>query len=73
MPVSVIFGADEEQFDSISGMEFNSVIDIVRRAMTIPDEITDVRLNGQEAPLGTKIVKDGDTISFYKRSGQKGC
>ena len=72
MPVSVVYGADEEEFDTIVGLEFSKVLEPIRRAMSIPSEVTDVRLNGQEGASGTKIIKDGDIISFYKRSGQKG-
>jgi len=73
MAVSVVYGADEMEFDQLDGMEFSKVVDIARRAMSIPDEIEDVRLNGRETPGDTKIVSSGDVVQFYKRSGSKGC
>jgi len=72
MTVSVIYGADEMEFDQLDGMEFGQVVDIVRRAMSIPDDVSDIRLNGREVPR-TKIVDPESTVSFYKRSGSKGC
>ena len=73
MGVTIIYGADEEHLESLVGLEFDEAVADAKNALGISDEGTDsVRLNGKEDPLGTRIVKDGDTISFYKRSGQKG-
>lgn len=73
MPVTVVYGADEDKLDMLVGLEFGEAIKIARQTMGVSEDIDSVRLNGKEDPLETRIVKDGDTISFYKRSGQKGC
>ena len=72
MGVKVIYGADEDEFSSIVGAEFLSAIRVVRDIMGIPTDITDIRLNGKENPVETSILKEGDTITFYKRAGSKG-
>ena len=72
MTVSVVYGADEMEFDQFDGLEFGKIVEVVRKAMNIPEEVVDVRLNGRETPE-TKIVEPGSTVSFYKRSGSKGC
>jgi len=73
MSVSIVCGADELELDELVGLEFSGAVPVARRAMTIPDDITDVRLNGRENVDGTTIVNDDDIIYFYKKSGVKGC
>lgn len=73
MAVSIVYGADEMQCDEFDNMEYAKVVEIARKVMNVPEEVTDVRLNGREGISESKIVEPGDTVSFYKRSGSKGC
>ena len=70
--VKVIYGADEDEFDAIVGIEFAEAVGNIRELMQVPNEITDVRLNGKQDPLATTILKEADVITFYKRAGSKG-
>lgn len=72
MPVRVVYGADEDEFDSLIGTDFDHAVNSVRNIMDVPDNVTDIRLNGRENPLGSTILRDGDLITFYKKSGRKG-
>lgn len=72
MPITVVYGADQDEFDSLIGTDFETAVGAVRKIMNVPSEVTDIRLNGQQSPLNTRLLKDGDVISFYKKSGRKG-
>jgi len=72
MPVNVIYGADEDEFGSLVGETFNNAIDAVRDVMGIPDSVTNISLNNDDSPKSGTILKDGDTIVFYKSGGVKG-
>ena len=72
MAVRVVYGADEDEFDSIVGVEFSQAIPAVKEIMGVPDTVDDIRLNGKQDPMPTTILKEGDVITFYKRAGKKG-
>ena len=72
MGIKVVYGADEDEFDAIVGIEFAEAVGNIRELMQVPNDISDVRLNGRQDPLATTVLKEGDVITFYKRAGTKG-
>jgi hypothetical protein len=72
LAVTVICGADEQQLDILVGLEYATAVEVARSAMSIPDDIVDVRLNNTESTISSRNIRDGDVITFYKRAGTKG-
>lgn len=69
--VTIVFGADEEQYEAFVGTTFKEAEVTARQILSVPSDAS-VELNGSTNVLSTKILKEGDTISFYKLAGKKG-
>lgn len=71
MVVVIQYGADSHDLTTLVGKTLSVAEAVGRQMLTIPAG-AEVRLNNTEAS-GTAVLKDGDVVSFYKASGEKGC
>ena len=69
--VTLIYGADTDVFKALVGKQASNIFSEIHGIFQVPQD-SSIEINGTR-PNSNYVLKDGDRVVFYKKSGGKGA